>query len=84
MNYEKQSPLTQEEIDYIRLKGNINVSNLSTYPGGYIHVEINWDLPIKITRNEDEFKVDKTTNKENYWVVYPSIKTETSFDFKIK
>jgi hypothetical protein len=88
MNYDKQKPLTQEEIDYINSKNGVCVIELTTYPKGYIHVEIGWDLPIRITRNEDEFYFgfdDKEqANKENYWVVYPDQNSEVGFDFEIK
>lgn len=91
MNYEKQKPLTQEEIDYINSKENLCVVELATYPKGYIHVKIAWKLPINITRNEDSFwwgnepgKGLTESNKENYWVVYPDGRSERGFDFDTK
>lgn len=73
MDYTKQKPLTQAEINYINSKNNLCVINISTYPLGYIHTKIAWLLPINITRNEDSFWFNnyKEKNKENYWVVYP-------------
>lgn len=87
MNYDKQKPLTQEEIDYINSKNNLCVMNITNYPKGFIHVEIGSPLPIKITRNEDSFWWDAgltENNKENYWVVYPDSNSEYSFDFETK
>lgn len=73
MNYDKQKPLTQEEIDYINSKKNIKLICIPHYQNNNIHVEIKWGLPIKITRNEDSIWWNGYTesNKENYWVVYP-------------
>jgi len=83
MNYDKQKPLTNEEINYLRSSKIINFRNIPTYPQNNIHVEIYWNkyIPIKITRNEDEVILYGTiVNKENYWVVYPVF--ESDLDFK--
>lgn len=89
MNYNKQKSLTHKEIDYINSINKIRFINITTYPEGNIHVEILWNFPIKITRNEDEFHFGKElreSNKENYWIVYPSNNTEGDFrfDFEVK
>ena len=86
MNYDKQKPLTQEEIDCINSKNNICVVNIRNYPKGYIHTEIAWDLPITITRNEDGFWFNNYTesNKDNYWVVYPDDDSEKSLETETK
>lgn len=81
MNYDKQTPLTDEEIRYINSKEKVKVTPLSSYPENDVHMEIIWNLPIKITRNEDEiwFNGFKESNKENWWLVYPEIYTENNF-----
>jgi hypothetical protein len=84
MNYDKQIPLTQEEIDYINSKDNMCIVGLPYYTYGYIYVEIAWDLPIRITRNEDSFWFNGESNKENYWVVYADSTSEIGFNFDIK
>lgn len=89
MNYDKQKPLTQEEIDYINSKDGLCVMNSPRYPKGYIHVEIAWSLPVEVYRNYDEFffGVPRIANKENYWVVSPSYergRREYSFNFETK
>jgi len=86
MNYDKQKPLTQEEINYINSKNNINLKCIPHYKDNNIHMEIEWELPIKITRNEDSFWWNNCTesNKENYWVVYPNVNNiENTFEFPI-
>jgi hypothetical protein len=85
MNYDKQRPLTKKEIDYIDSIKTIRLIEMSTYPKGYIHVEILWNLPINITRNKDEFWFGenlKESNKENYWVVCSSDRAESDFTFR--
>lgn len=87
MEYKKQRPLTQVEIDYIHSKQNIHLSDIPHYSQGYIHAEIRWKLPIIITRNEDSFWFGKNlseSNKENYWVVRVSDDAEQSFEVVTK
>jgi len=85
MNYDKQKPLAQKEIDYINSVDAIDLINISNYPKGNIHVGILWDLPINITRNRDEFFINSNTiNIENYWVVCPSYGAEQDFEFPVK
>jgi len=87
MEYEKQKPLTQVEIDYIHSKQNIHLSDIPHYAKGYIHTEIKWKLPIMITRNEDSFwfgKNSSESNKANYWIVRVSDEAEQSFEVEIK
>ena len=86
MDYDKQKPLTQEEINHINSKKNICLKHMLHYENNNIHVEVVWGLPIKITRNEDSFWWNGYTesNKENYWVVYPDVDgMEYFFEFPI-
>ena len=89
MNYDKQIPLTQEEIDYINSKPNIKLKQIPDYPKNNVHVEIDWNIPIKIRRNEDGFYFGygyAEVNKTNYWVVHSYEHSETDFriDFETR
>lgn len=85
MNYKKQVPISQSEIDFVNSIPFVELINIHNYPNNGKHVEIMWQLPIRITRNEDSFWLNGITrNKANYWCVYTLDTSEEDFDFKQK